>query len=129
MKGWNANLGLWKPVIKEDSPPLYGWGDADDGYAAFTSLTTIAMLQHFQIHLARCVVLMEACEESGSADLPFYLQQLKTRIGNPNFVICLDSGCGNYEQLWCTTSLRVVICGELEIEALKPGFIPEQEAT
>ncbi|WP_259423769.1 M20/M25/M40 family metallo-hydrolase [Coxiella burnetii] len=120
MKGWDADLGPWKPVIKEDK--LYGRGGADDGYAAFASLTAIAMLQRFQIPHARCIVLIEACEESGSADLPFYLHQLKNRIGNPNFVICLDSGCGNYEQLWCTTSLRGVIGGELKIEVLKTGL-------
>ncbi|WP_242491914.1 M20/M25/M40 family metallo-hydrolase [Coxiella burnetii] len=120
MKGWDADLGPWKPVIKEDK--LYGRGGADDGYAAFASLTAIAMLQRFQIPHARCIVLIEACEESGSADLPFYLHQLKNRIGNPNFVICLDSGCGNYEQLWCTTSLRGVIGSELKIEVLKTGL-------
>ncbi|ABS78343.1 peptidase M20 [Coxiella burnetii] len=120
MKDWDADLGPWKPVIKEDK--LYGRGGADDGYAAFASLTAIAMLQRFQIPHARCIVLIEACEESGSADLPFYLHQLKNRIGNPNFVICLDSGCGNYEQLWCTTSLRGVIGGELKIEVLKTGL-------
>ena len=39
MVGWDADLGPWKPVLKGDK--LYGRGGADDGYAAFASLTAI----------------------------------------------------------------------------------------
>jgi len=120
MKGWDADLGPWKPVLKEDK--LYGRGGADDGYAIFASLTSIATLQRHKIPHARCVVIIEACEESGSDDLPYYLKHLNTRVGNPSLVICLDSGCANYEQMWCTTSLRGLIGGELKIEVTKNGI-------
>ncbi len=85
-------------------------------------LTAIATLQRHQIPHARCVVMIEASEESGSLDLPFYLKKLAQKINTPNFVICLDSGCGNYEQLWSTTSLRGLINGVLRIEVLKKGM-------
>ena len=49
---------------------------------------------------ARCAMMIEACEESGSYDLPVYVDHLATRIGSPCLVVCLDSGCGNYDQLW-----------------------------
>lgn len=120
MKGWDADLGPWKPVLKDEK--LYGRGGADDGYSSFASLTAIATLQRHHIPHARCVVIIEACEESGSADLPYYLTQLKDRIGNPNLVICLDTGCGNYEQMWSSTSLRGVVSGKLTIEMLTNGI-------
>ena len=120
MQGWEKDLGPWKPVLREDR--LYGRGAADDGYAVFAALTAIEILQRHQIPHARCVVIIEASEESGSIDLPSYLNHLKDRIGKPNLVICLDSGCGNYEQLWCTTSLRGNISGELKIAVLKNGI-------
>lgn len=119
MEGWRDNLGPWLPVIEGDK--LYGRGGADDGYATFASLVAIKALQDQGIAHARCVVIVEACEESGSFDLPFYIDALRDRIGNPELVICLDSGCGNYEQLWCTNSLRGLIGGELRIEILEEG--------
>ncbi|MFN7097452.1 MAG: M20 family metallopeptidase [Gammaproteobacteria bacterium] len=119
MTGWNADLAPWTPVIKGDK--LYGRGAADDGYAAFASLTAIKALQEQHIPHARCVILIEACEESGSYDLPYYMDALKTRIGQPELVICLDSGCGNYDQLWSTTSLRGLVSGVLSVELLTEG--------
>jgi len=119
MTGWDDDLGPWKPVLKENK--LYGRGGADDGYAAFASLTAIRALQEQNIDHARCVILIEACEESGSYDLPFYVEALKSRIGTPDLVICLDSMSGNYEQLWLTTSLRGVVNGELHVSLLKQG--------
>jgi acetylornithine deacetylase/succinyl-diaminopimelate desuccinylase-like protein len=120
MAGWDADLGPWQPVIKGDK--LYGRGGADDGYAAFASLTAIKALQEQDIPHARCVILIEACEESGSYDLPFYIEALEERIGKPSLIVCLDSGCGNYEQLWVTTSLRGLIGGTLHIDVLKQGI-------
>ena len=117
MTGWEEDLGPWKPVLRDEK--LYGRGGADDGYSAFAALTAIAALQEQQIPHARCVVLIEGCEESGSYDLPYYIDALATRIGTPSLVICLDSGCGNYDQLWCTTSLRGLVSGTLSIENLK----------
>lgn len=119
MTGWDAHLGPWTPVLKGDR--LYGRGSADDGYAAFASLAAIKALQAQQQSHARCIILIEACEESGSLDLPYYIDALKHRIGTPSLVICLDSGCGNYEQLWLTTSLRGLVGGILTIDVLKQG--------
>ena len=119
MTGWDDDLGPWKPVLKGDK--LYGRGGADDGYAAFASLTAIKALQLQDIPHARCVVLIEASEESGSTDLPYYVDALAEQIGTPNLVVCLDSGCGNYEQLWSTTSLRGLVNGDLTVELLKEG--------
>ena len=119
MTGWREGLGPWTPVL--DGDLLYGCGGADDGYALFACLTAIESLHEQSIPHARCVVIIEACEESGSPDLPYYMEALSDRIGMPDLVICLDSGCGNYEQLWCTTSLRGLIGGELTIEVLDEG--------
>jgi acetylornithine deacetylase/succinyl-diaminopimelate desuccinylase-like protein len=120
MVGWHEDLGPWKPVLKEGR--LYGRGAADDGYAAYASLTAIRALQEQGIPHARCVIIIEACEESGSHDLPFYIDVLKERIGEPTLIVCLDSGAGNYEQLWMTTSLRGNVTGELSVELLEEGI-------
>jgi acetylornithine deacetylase/succinyl-diaminopimelate desuccinylase-like protein len=90
MTGWADDLGPWIPVIKDDK--LYGRGGADDGYAAYSSLAAIMAVQKQDLPHARIVVIIEACEESGSYDLPFYIEHLKDRIGEPSLVICLDSG-------------------------------------
>jgi acetylornithine deacetylase/succinyl-diaminopimelate desuccinylase-like protein len=119
MTGWDDDLGPWKPVIKGDK--LYGRGGADDGYALFGSLTAIAALKAQGIAHARTVILIEACEESGSYDLPHYVDHLAERIGMPSLVVCLDSGCANYDQLWCTTSLRGLTGGNLRVDVLSEG--------
>lgn len=119
MSGWDEGLSPWNPVLRGDK--LYGRGSADDGYAAFASLTAIKALQEQNVPHARCVILIEACEESGSYDLPFYVDALQDRIGNPSVIICLDSGCGNYEQLWTTTSLRGLVSVIVTIDVLKQG--------
>ena len=117
--GWNPGLSPWEPVMRGER--LYGRGGADDGYAAFASLTAIEALKRQKIPHARCVVLIEACEESGSYDLPFYIDALEKRIGDVSLVVCLDSGCGNYDQLWSTTSLRGLVGGNLTVETIKEG--------
>ncbi|WP_129135320.1 M20 family metallopeptidase [Luteimonas sp. YGD11-2] len=119
MTGWDDDLGPWKPVLRGDR--LYGRGGADDGYAIYGSLAAIMALHEQQLPHARCVVLIEACEESGSYDLPAYVDHLADRIGRPSLVVCLDSGCGNYEQLWCTTSLRGLAGGNLTVKVLDEG--------
>lgn len=119
MTGWADDLGPWKPVIKGDK--LYGRGGADDGYAIFGSLTALLGLHQQGVAHARCVILIEACEESGSYDLPHYVNHLADRIGNPSLVVCLDSGCANYDQLWLTTSLRGMTGGDLSVEVLTEG--------
>jgi acetylornithine deacetylase/succinyl-diaminopimelate desuccinylase-like protein len=119
MTGWREGLSPWEPVREGDK--LYGRGGADDGYSAFASLSALRLLKEQGIAHARCVVLIEACEESGSYDLPAYIEALAPRIGTPSLVVCLDSGCGNYEQLWMTTSLRGLVAGNLRVRILTEG--------
>ncbi|MFL6246615.1 MAG: M20 family metallopeptidase [Thermoanaerobaculia bacterium] len=119
MVGWEEGLGPWTPVLRDGK--LFGRGGADDGYAIFASITAIKTVQQQGLPHARIVVLIECCEESGSVDLPAYIDLLSDRIGTPRLVICLDSGCGNYEQLWMTTSLRGSIVGNLHVEMLTEG--------
>ncbi|MGB5721537.1 MAG: M20 family metallopeptidase [Woeseiaceae bacterium] len=117
--GWDEDLDPWTPVIKDGK--LYGRGGADDGYATFGSLTAIRALQEQGIPHAKCIVLVEGCEESGSFDLPYYIDLLEDRIGSPDLVVCLDAECGNYDQLWCTTSLRGNLTGMLRVDVLTEG--------
>lgn len=119
MEGWSDGLSAWEPVRKGDK--LFGRGGADDGYSSFASLTALRLLREQNVRHARCVVLIEAGEESGSPDLPAYIEALAGRIGKPSLVVCLDSGCGNYEQLWQTTSLRGLIAGNLKVQILTEG--------
>jgi acetylornithine deacetylase/succinyl-diaminopimelate desuccinylase-like protein len=120
MTGWREGLGPWQPVLAGDR--LYGRGAADDGYAMFACLAAIGALEAASIPHARCIVIIEACEESGSFDLPHHIERLGDRIGHPSLVIGLDSGCGNYDQLWCTTSLRGLAGGVLKVEVLSEGI-------
>ena len=117
---WSEGLGPYTPVIRNGK--LYGRGGADDGYAICASVTAIATLQKHGVPHARTVITIEACEESGSFDLPHYINKLKPRIGDVDLVVCLDSGALNYDQLWLTTSLRGVAGGVLTVELLKDGM-------
>jgi acetylornithine deacetylase/succinyl-diaminopimelate desuccinylase-like protein len=117
--GWRNDLGPWTP--KYDDGKLYGRGGADDGYAIYASLAALMALDAQGIARPRCVGLIESCEESGSFDLPHYLEVLKPRLGNVSLVVCLDSGAGNYDQLWLTTSLRGMVSGVLKVEILTEG--------
>lgn len=119
MLGWAEGLGPWVPLRKGDK--LYGRGGADDGYAMFASLAALLALKEQGVAHGRAVIIIEACEESGSPDLPFYIDHLMPRIGTPDLVVCLDSGCGNYEQLWLTTSLRGMVIGNLTVRVLTEG--------
>ena len=119
MLGWTDGYGPWTPRL--DGDKLYGRGGADDGYAMFGALAALDALRDQGVAHARCVVVIEACEESGSYDLPFYIDHLAARIGHPSLVVCLDSGCGNYDQLWMTTSLRGIAAGTLKVEVLTEG--------
>ena len=117
--GWRKDLGPWTP--KFENGLLYGRGGADDGYAVYASLTAIMALDAQGIPRPRCIGIIEACEESGSFDLPAYLDVLKKRMGRVSLVVCLDSGAGNYDQLWLTTSLRGMVSGTLKVEILTEG--------
>jgi len=117
--GWAEGLAPWTPVLRDGR--LYGRGGADDGYALFASLTAIRALEDEHIPHARCVILIEACEESGSYDLEHHIAALDERLGTPSLVVCLDAECGNYDQLWCTTSLRGNLLAELRADVLTEG--------
>ncbi len=117
--GWLPGLAPWEPVIRDGK--LYGRGGADDGYAAFSSLAAIVALKQQRVPLPRCVILIEASEESGSIHLPAHLRALGEALGQPSLVVCLDAEAGNYEQVWCTTSLRGNLVGELRVRMLNEG--------
>jgi acetylornithine deacetylase/succinyl-diaminopimelate desuccinylase-like protein len=117
--GWREDLGPWKPVIENER--LYGRGSADDGYAMFASLGALMALHDQRVSHPHCVLLLECSEESGSPDLPAYIDALADRLGTPELVVCLDSGCGNYDRLWATTSLRGLLAGTLTVEVLEQG--------
>ena len=119
MVGWAEGYGPWIPRLEGDK--LHGRGGADDGYAMFGALSALMVLREQAVPHARCIVLIEACEESGSYDLPYYVDHLAQRLGSPSLVVCLDSGCGNYDQLWLTTSLRGLVSGELKVRVLTEG--------
>ena len=119
MTGWSEGLGPWEPVIRGDK--LFGRGGADDGYAMFGAISAILALQDAGLPHARCVILIEACEESGSPDLPYYVDHLGAKLGDPSLVVCLDSGCGDYERMWLTTSLRGLMAGSLTVRVLTEG--------
>eukprot|EP01091_Cochliopodium_minus_P017608 TRINITY_DN6948_c0_g1_i2.p1 TRINITY_DN6948_c0_g1~~TRINITY_DN6948_c0_g1_i2.p1 ORF type:complete len:384 (-),score=120.37 TRINITY_DN6948_c0_g1_i2:14-1165(-) len=113
---WEEGLGPYTPVIRDNK--LYGRGGADDGYSSFASIAALKFLQEQKFGHGRIVIMIEASEESSEEDLMFYIQSTKQRLGNVSLVICLDSGCGNYEQMWLTSSLRGVIGGSLSVSLL-----------
>jgi acetylornithine deacetylase/succinyl-diaminopimelate desuccinylase-like protein len=117
--GWSEGLAPWTPVLRDGR--LYGRGGADDGYAMFGSLCALRALAEQRIGRARAVILIEASEESGSPDLPAYVDALAQRIGEPSLVVCLDAECGNYDQLWLTTALRGNLTGTLRVDVLREG--------
>ena len=117
--GWRADLGPWTP--KYEDGRLYGRGSADDGYAAYAAVAAIQALKTQNVAHPRIVGLIETCEESGSYDLMPYIDVLRTRLGDVGLVVCLDSGAGNYDQLWLTNSLRGMASGVLKVEVLTEG--------
>ncbi len=118
--GWRAGLGPWTPKYIDGK--LFGRGSADDGYATYAAITAIQALKSQQVEHPRIVGLIETCEESGSPDLLPYVDALRARMGDVGLVICLDSGAGNYDQLWLTTSLRGMVAGTLKVEILTEGI-------
>ena len=119
MTGWRDGLGPWSPVM--DGEKLYGRGGADDGYAVFASVCALQALRDQNMEHARVVVLIEFSEESGSPDLPPYVDHFEKLLGQPELVVCLDSGAGNYDQFWSTTSLRGLVGGTLKVRVLEEG--------
>lgn len=117
--GWSGGLGPWEPVVRDGR--LYGRGAVDDGYALFSAAVAMRALADAGVRRPRAVFLIETCEESGSFDLPAYLDELAPRIGSPDLVVVPDAGCGTYDRLWCTTSLRGMVTGGLRVEVLEEG--------
>ncbi|MFN3376206.1 MAG: M20 family metallopeptidase [Burkholderiaceae bacterium] len=118
--GWRSDLGPWTP--KYEDGKLYGRGGADDGYAVYASVAAVQELKRQGVAHPRIVGLIETCEESGSRDLLPYIDALRTRLGDVALVVCLDSGAGNYDQLWLTTSLRGMASGTLKVQILTEGI-------
>ena len=116
---WSSGLGPYTPVVRDGK--LYGRGGADDGYAAFTSLTSVMALRQQKIPHARCVILVESCEESGSHDLEYYISSLREKLGDVSLIVCLDAGCQNYEQLWTSCSLRGLVNGSFRVAVSREG--------
>ncbi|XP_010701567.1 peptidase m20/m25/m40 family-like protein [Leishmania panamensis] len=116
LRPWAEGLDPHKAVMRDGK--LYGRGAADDGYAIFSAITSVSVLQRHGIPHGRVVITIEAGEESGSFDLDYYMAQCKERIGNVDLMVCLDSGSLNYDQLWLTTSLRGVTGGVLNVQTL-----------
>src|SRR5271155_184553 len=77
MSGWRDGYGPWDPLFENGK--LYGRGSADDGYAVFAALAAIGALQAQNVPHSHCVGMIETCEESGSYDLPAYLEALAPR--------------------------------------------------
>ncbi|MCP4870469.1 MAG: M20/M25/M40 family metallo-hydrolase [Proteobacteria bacterium] len=119
MEGWLEGLGPWIPKIIDDK--LYGRGAADDGYALFASVAALRALHEQGVARNRVVLIIEFSEESGSPDLPYWVDQFSDTIGTVDLVVCLDSGAGNYEQLWSTTSLRGMMGGSVRVDVLSEG--------
>ena len=117
--GWSEGKGPWIPV-RED-PWLFGRGSVDDGYGGYLSVLSILALQQHNIPHPKATFLIETCEESGSFDLPAYLDELSDLLGTPNLVVVMDSGAGDYERLWVTTSLRGLVGGTLRVGVSKEG--------
>jgi acetylornithine deacetylase/succinyl-diaminopimelate desuccinylase-like protein len=122
--GWRNDLGPWTAKLETGSDGaqrLYGRGGADDGYAVYAAIAAVKALKAQGAAHPRIVGLIETCEESGSYDLLPYVDALKARLGEVSLVVCLDSGAGNYDQLWLTTSLRGMASGVLKVEILTEG--------
>ena len=119
MEGWQEGKGPWIPVLENGK--LYGRGGADDGYALFASICAVNSLLEQNIKLPRILILIEFCEESGSPDLPHYMNLCSDLIGSPDLVVCLDSGAGDYKRFWTTTSLRGLIGASLRVDVLREG--------
>ncbi|MEP7026946.1 MAG: M20/M25/M40 family metallo-hydrolase, partial [Actinomycetota bacterium] len=114
--GWSEGLGPWQAVFRDGR--LYGRGAVDDGYAGYAAVTALEAVRAGGGEHARAIVLLETGEESGSPDLPAYMEHLAGRLGDVTLVVCLDGGGGNYERLWLTTSLRGIVQATVTVRVL-----------
>lgn len=116
---WREGLHPYKPVVEGER--LYGRGGADDGYAFFSCTSIIKNLQKFKLDKHRIVLFFETDEESGSKDLVHFLKKSKDVIGSPKIAFCLDSGCGDYERFFLTTTLRGCFFFSLKVSVSSEG--------
>jgi acetylornithine deacetylase/succinyl-diaminopimelate desuccinylase-like protein len=114
--GWADGLGPWRPVFRDGR--LYGRGAVDDGYAGYAATAALEAVHAAAGQHARAVVLLETGEESGSPDLPAYMEHLADRLGEVTFVVCLDGGGGDYERMWLTSSLRGLVSLTVTVRVL-----------
>jgi acetylornithine deacetylase/succinyl-diaminopimelate desuccinylase-like protein len=105
--GWAEGLGPWTPVHRDGK--LFGRGVVDDGYSAYAATTALEAVLAAGGEHARAVLLLETGEESGSPDLPAYMEHLAGRLGDVTFVVCLDGGGGDYQRMWLIDSLRGLV--------------------
>ncbi|MFB9679265.1 M20/M25/M40 family metallo-hydrolase [Streptosporangium vulgare] len=114
---WSDGLGPWRAVVRDGR--LYGRGAVDDGYSGYAAVTALTAIQAAGGEHARTVLLLETGEESGSPDLPWYLEHLSDRLGEVSLVVCLDGGGGDYERLWLTESLRGAVQATVTVRVLE----------
>jgi acetylornithine deacetylase/succinyl-diaminopimelate desuccinylase-like protein len=116
---WSDGLGPWTPVVRGNR--LYGRGAVDDGYSGYAASSAIEGLLAAGGRHARCVLVLETSEESGSPDLAAYLEHLRPRLGEVSLVVCLDSGGFDYDRLWVSTSLRGLVSVDVTVRVLPAG--------
>jgi acetylornithine deacetylase/succinyl-diaminopimelate desuccinylase-like protein len=117
---WSEGLGPWHAVARDGR--LYGRGAVDDGYSGYAAITALEAVRAAGGEHARAIVLLETGEESGSPDLPAYLEHLADRLGEVSLVVCLDAGGGDYQRLWVTGSLRGIVQATVTVRVLETAM-------
>ena len=117
---WSDGLHPLKAVRRD--PWLFGRGSIDDGYGGYLCATSIRLLQEQGMPHPKCTLLIETCEESGSFDLPPYLEDLSDQLGNPDMIVVMDSGGPDYEHIWMTEALRGLVSGTLSVKGAHEGI-------
>eukprot|EP00824_Muranothrix_gubernata_P021667 TRINITY_DN479_c0_g1_i1.p1 TRINITY_DN479_c0_g1~~TRINITY_DN479_c0_g1_i1.p1 ORF type:complete len:483 (+),score=91.68 TRINITY_DN479_c0_g1_i1:3-1451(+) len=116
---WDEGLSPYEPVIKDGL--MYGRGCADDGYGVYACILPIKACQEMGIPHPRCVIVFESAEESASLHLTYYIEKLKDRIKTPDLIVCLDSGAGDYDHLWITSTLRGCMNIGMKVSLMEKG--------
>lgn len=115
--GWSEGLAPWKAVIRDGR--MYGRGAVDDGYSGYAATVALEAVRAAGGEHARAIVLLETGEESGSPDLPAYIEHLGDRLGDISLVVCLDAGGDDYERLWLDNSLRGLVQATVTVTVLE----------
>ena len=117
---WSEGLHPLRAVRRD--PWLFGRGSVDDGYGGYLCATSIRLLQEAGAPHPRCTLIIETCEESGSFDLPPYLEELTDQLGDPDMVVVMDSGGPDYDHVWMTEALRGLVSGTLSVKVSHEGI-------